>query len=67
MYPSDYYSLLLFNMGTNDMSGEIWSTFTNDYMTLVAKNMGAQVVFSLILLVNERGLRWTRQIQLVND
>lgn len=36
-------------------------------MTLVAKNMGAQVVFSLILLVNERGLRWTRQIQLVND
>ena len=36
-------------------------------MTLVAKSMGAQVAFSLILLVREKGLRWTEQILLVND
>lgn len=26
VHPSDYYPLLLFNMGTNETTGEIWST-----------------------------------------
>ena len=57
-----YYLLLLFHIGPNDTARDDLESIKCDYVALgaIVKNLGAQVVFSLILLVKGKGLRRTR-------
>lgn len=51
----DYYSFLLFHMGTNDMIKSL-ETISRDYehLGMKAKQMAARVVFSSVLQMKDR-------------
>lgn len=64
--PAEYYSMLLFHVGINSAArGGLGSI--EQALGLIAKSVGAQVGFSLILLVRRRVVRRTiRWVLLVN-
>lgn len=58
-WPSDYYTLLLFHVGTNDTDRENLENIKSEYRTLgaVVKGVGPPMVFSSILPVRGEGGR----------
>lgn len=59
VWPSDYYALLLFHVGTNETARGDLERMKYDYRALGVrlKGMGALVVFFLILAVMRKSLR----------
>ncbi|XP_068782230.1 uncharacterized protein [Struthio camelus] len=68
VHASDYYPLLIFHVGANDMKGKL-ETIKRDFRALgmVVKGLGAQVVFSSILPVRGKDRRRSRRIFQVNS
>lgn len=57
VWPSDYYALLLFHVGTADTIWDDLEHIKHDYKALRVSNIGALVVFFLILAVMGKSLR----------
>ena len=67
--PKDTYPFLLIHEGTNDTAHCSVEHMKRDYVALGkrVKDLGAQVVFSSVLLVNGRGLGRERKTMQIND
>lgn len=66
--PTDYYTLLLFPIGTSDTTASDLKNVKRDYKELGAavKNLGAQAVFLSILQVREMGKERTDRIKKIS-
>ena len=68
VHASDYYPLLLFQVGANDTKGKL-EAIQQDFRALgmVVKGLGAQVVFSSVLRVREKDGKRSRRVFQVNS